>query len=159
MRLTSGTRLPGLPPGGTGCAPSGTAHSFTPIVETDVLLDTAPMRGIIEVDRDRLTVRAGPKTTIGDFGEPLWEHGLALANQGDIDTQAIAGAIATATHGSGLRQPSFSAALAGARLVNGTGEMMEVSSEVNAGDLPGAPDLDRDARNHDRGHPSGRPRL
>ena len=98
--------------GGYRVRTPGTAHSFTPIVETDVLLDSAPMRGIIEVDRDRLTVRAGPKTTIGDFGEPLWEQGLALANQGDIDTQAIAGAIATATHGSGLRQPSFSAALA-----------------------------------------------
>lgn len=113
----------------------GTAHSFAPIVETDVLLDTGPMRGIITIDPDRLMVRAGPKTTIGDFGEPLWEHGLALANQGDIDTQAIAGAIATATHGSGLKHPNFSAALAGARLVNGMGEVVEVSSEINGGDL------------------------
>ncbi|MGH3667922.1 MAG: FAD-binding protein, partial [Acidimicrobiia bacterium] len=93
----------------------GTGHSFTPIVETDVLLDTSPLRGIIEVDPRQLTVKAGPKTTIADFGDPLWEHGLALANQGDIDTQAIAGAIATATHGSGLKQPNFSAALEGAR--------------------------------------------
>ncbi len=113
----------------------GTAHSFTPIVETDILLDTGPMRGIIEVDRDQLTVRAGPKTTIGDFGDPLWEHGLALANQGDIDTQAIAGAIATATHGSGLKQPNFSAALTAARLVNGMGEVVEVSSRMNGNDL------------------------
>ena len=89
----------------------GTGHSFTPIVESDVLLDTSPLRGIIDIDPDELTVTAGPKTTIGDFGDPLWEHGLALANQGDIDTQAIAGAIATATHGSGLKQPNFSAAL------------------------------------------------
>ncbi|MEO6570385.1 MAG: FAD-binding protein, partial [Ilumatobacteraceae bacterium] len=69
----------------------GTAHSFTPVVETDVLLDTSAMRGIVDVDVERRLVRALPKTTIGDFGEPLWEHGLALANQGDIDTQSIAG--------------------------------------------------------------------
>jgi FAD/FMN-containing dehydrogenase len=94
------------------------------------------MRGVVDVDPENLLVKAGPKTTIGDFGDPLWEQGLALANQGDIDTQAIAGAIATATHGSGRRQPNFSAALAGARVVNGLGEVVEVSSAVNRDDLP-----------------------
>jgi FAD/FMN-containing dehydrogenase len=114
----------------------GTAHSFTPIVEADVLLDTSPMRGITAVDQASLTVTAGPKTTIGDFGDPLWEHGLALANQGDIDTQGIAGAIATATHGSGLRQPNFSAALAGARIVDGMGNIVVVSADENPDVLP-----------------------
>ena len=109
----------------------GTGHSFTPIVETDVLLDTSPLRGIIDVDASRLEVRAGPKTTIGDFGDPLWEHGLALANQGDIDTQAIAGAVATATHGSGLKQPNLSAVLEGARIVDGIGNVVEISRDVN----------------------------
>ncbi|MFN2486219.1 MAG: FAD-binding protein, partial [Acidimicrobiia bacterium] len=28
----------------------GTGHSFTPIVETDVLLDTTALRGIVEID-------------------------------------------------------------------------------------------------------------
>jgi FAD/FMN-containing dehydrogenase len=114
----------------------GTGHSFTPIIEADVLLDTSAMRGVIEVDTERLRVTARPKTTIGDFGDPLWEHGLALANQGDIDTQAIAGAIATATHGSGLRQPNFSAALAGARIVDGMGNAVVVSTEENPDVLP-----------------------
>ena len=107
----------------------GSGHSFTPIIETDVLLDTSPLRGIIDVDPSQLTVTAGPKTTIGDFGDPLWERGLALANQGDIDTQAIAGAIATATHGSGLKQPNLSAALEGARLVDGMGNLLEITSD------------------------------
>lgn len=114
----------------------GTGHSFTPIVATDVLLDTSTLREIIDIDPDRLTVRARPKTTIGDFGDPLWEQGMALANQGDIDTQAIAGAIATATHGSGLRQPNFSAALEGARIVDGIGNVVEVSRHENADVLP-----------------------
>ncbi|MDP9494018.1 MAG: FAD-binding protein [Actinomycetota bacterium] len=117
---------------GYGVRTVGTGHSFTPIVETDVLLDTSSLRGITDVDSSRLTVTARPKTTIGDFGDPLWEHGLALANQGDIDTQAIAGAIATATHGSGRRQPNFSAALEGARMVDGMGNVVEVSREKNS---------------------------
>ena len=122
--------------GGYGARTAGTGHSFTPIVETEVLLDTSPLRGIIDVDPGHLTVMAGPKTTIGDFGDPLWEQGLALANQGDIDTQAIAGAIATATHGSGLKQPNFSAALEAARIVDGSGNIVEVSRDVNANVLP-----------------------
>jgi len=113
----------------------GTAHSFTPIVETDILVDTSAMRGIVDIDERRLVVRALPKTTIGDFGEPLWEHGLALANQGDIDTQAIAGAVATATHGSGRRFPSFSAMLESARLVDGTGQLVEVTRQANPDEL------------------------
>ncbi len=34
-------------------------------------------------------------TSVGALGEPLWEAGLALADQGDIDTQQIGGAIGT----------------------------------------------------------------
>ncbi|MGH8958865.1 MAG: D-arabinono-1,4-lactone oxidase [Acidimicrobiia bacterium] len=114
----------------------GTGHSFTPIVETDVLMDTAAMRGLLRVDAERLEVAAGPKTTIRDFGEPLWRHGLALANQGDIDTQAIAGVIATATHGSGRRLGSFSSILTGARMVDGQGNLVEVSPTANPELLP-----------------------
>lgn len=114
----------------------GTGHSFTPIVETDVLLDTSSMRGISRVDVERQQVSAGPKTTIRDFGEPLWQHGLALANQGDIDTQAIAGVIATATHGSGRRLGSFSSALAGAKVVDGQGNRIEISTTSQPDLLP-----------------------
>lgn len=114
----------------------GTGHSFTPIVETDVLLDTSSMRGISRVDVERQQVSAGPKTTIRDFGEPLWQHGLALANQGDIDTQAIAGVIATATHGSGRRLGSFSSALAGAKVVDGQGNRIEISATSQPDLLP-----------------------
>jgi FAD/FMN-containing dehydrogenase len=122
--------------GGRTIRTVGTGHSFTPIIEADVLLDTSALRGVIAVDPANLRVTAGPKTTIGDFGDPLWGQGLALANQGDIDTQAIAGAIATATHGSGLKQPNFSAALAGARLVDGLGNLVVVSADENADVLP-----------------------
>ena len=122
--------------GGYGVRTAGTGHSFTPIVETEVLLDTAALKGIVAIDQARLTVTAGPKTTIAEFGDPLWEQGLALSNQGDIDTQAIAGAIATATHGSGLKQPNFSAALVGARFVDGVGNVVEVSPRENVDVLP-----------------------
>ena len=81
-----------------------TGHSFSPVHLTGgTLIDLAGFAGITLVDAATRRVRALPGTAVGAFGEPLWEQGLALANQGDIDAQAIAGAIGTATHGSGVR--------------------------------------------------------
>lgn len=89
---------------------AGAGHSFTPLVETDgVLLDLSALAGIVTVDRENQSVTALAGTTIAMFGEPLWDLGLALHNQGDIDTQQIAGAVATGTHGSGIGLRSFSA--------------------------------------------------
>lgn len=116
---------------GYGVRTYGTGHSFTPIIETDgILLNMEAMNGVLHIDRQKQLATALPKTSVGDFGDPLWEQGLALANQGDIDTQAIAGAIATATHGSGRTLPSFSAALEAARIVDGLGNVVEISRET-----------------------------
>ena len=106
---------------------AGAGHSFTPVVATDgLLLDLRGLPRITAIDPERRRVVCGPATTVGDFGEPLWEAGLALANQGDIVAQQIAGACATATHGSGLEKPCFSAAIRRARLVTADGSVREI---------------------------------
>ena len=45
-----------------------------------------------------------------------------MENQGDVDPQTLAGAISTATHGTGARFGNLSSQVAGVRLVDGTGE-------------------------------------
>ncbi|HEV7640432.1 MAG TPA: D-arabinono-1,4-lactone oxidase, partial [Gaiellaceae bacterium] len=106
---------------------AGAGHSFTPVVATDgLLLDLRGLGGIRSVDSARRRVVVGPSTTIGEFGEPLWAEGLALANQGDIVAQQIAGAISTATHGSGLRLGSFSAGVRRVRIVTSSGDVVEI---------------------------------
>src|SRR3954454_6066597 len=110
---------------------AGAGHSFTPVVPTDgLLLDLRGLGGIRAIDPQRRRVVAGPATTIGDFGEPLWAHELALANQGDIVAQQIAGAIATATHGSGLRLGSFSSAVRRLRMVTARGDIVEIGEDA-----------------------------
>jgi FAD/FMN-containing dehydrogenase len=112
---------------GSGLRAAGAGHSFTPVVTTDgTILDADGLRGIVHVDTARGLVTALPGTTVAGFGDPLWAAGLALANQGDIDTQAIAGAIATGTHGSGNALPSFSATMRACRLVDGHGEIVDI---------------------------------
>ena len=108
-----------------------TGHSFSPVHLTGgTLIDLAGFAGITLVDAATRRVRALPGTAVGAFGEPLWEQGLALANQGDIDAQAIAGAIGTATHGSGVRLQSFSASLRSCRLVDGRGEVVVIDGSA-----------------------------
>ncbi len=109
---------------------SGGGHSFTPVCLTDGLLcESRGLAGVVGVDRERRRVRALPGTTVAAFGDRLWADGLALANQGDIDTQQIAGAVATGTHGSGIALGSFSSTLRGARLVTGTGDVIEIGED------------------------------
>ena len=115
---------------GTGLRVVGAGHSFTPVVQTDgLLLDLAALSGVVATDpgAKRATALAG--TQIRDFYEQLWRDGLALKNQGDIDTQRIAGAVATATHGSGTGYTSLSGIVRGVRLVTATGEIRQIGED------------------------------
>jgi FAD/FMN-containing dehydrogenase len=103
-------------------------HSFTPIVSTDgLLLDLSALSGVVAADYERKLATALSATPIRDFYEPLWREGLALRNQGDIDTQQIAGAVATATHGSGIRNTCLSGIVRGVRLITASGQVREIT--------------------------------
>ena len=103
----------------------GSGHSFTDIACTDgVLVELARMRRVLGVQGTDVTVEAG--ITLRGLGEELAARGLALENQGDVDSQTLAGAISTATHGTGGRFRNMSAQVVGMRIVDGAGEVVEV---------------------------------
>lgn len=113
-----------------GIRVTGSGHSFTPIVQTDhTLLNIAQIAGVATADSEtgRATVRAG--TGLADVGAPLWDAGLSLANQGDVDAQTISGAIATGTKGSGLQFGSLSSTVRGVRLVNSHGDIVTITED------------------------------
>jgi FAD/FMN-containing dehydrogenase len=113
-----------------GVRVAGAGHSFTPVVETSgVLLDLSALRGVMDTDPENKRATALAGTRIHDFYEPLWRAGLALRNQGDIDTQQIAGAVATATHGSGTQYTSLSGVVRGMRLVTATGDLLDIGED------------------------------
>src|ERR1700729_2233281 len=116
-----------------GMRVAGSGHSFTPVVATSgLLLSLKNLQGIVSVDekRKRVVVRAG--TRIGDIGRALKQIGLSLANQGDIDTQAIAGALSTGTHGTGIGLGCLSSQAVGMRLVQGDGSMLSIEADTDA---------------------------
>jgi FAD-linked oxidoreductase len=100
---------------------AGSGHSFTDIACTDgVMIDMSGMRRVLSVDGLDVTVEAG--ITLHELGEELRSRGLAMENQGDVDPQTLAGAISTATHGTGGGFGNLSSQVVGVRLVDGTGE-------------------------------------
>ncbi|WP_429810985.1 D-arabinono-1,4-lactone oxidase [Ensifer sp. B1-9] len=107
------------------CAGSG--HSFTPVALTSgLLLTLSSMQGVVGIDyaRKRVAVKAG--TTINQLGKVLKSSGLSLINQGDIDSQALAGALTTGTHGTGARLGNMASQIVGMRLVQPDGSILVV---------------------------------
>ena len=117
---------------------SASGHSFTDIACTDdVMLRLDSLNDVVSVDGERVEVEAG--ITLHKLGKELADRGLAMENQGDIDRQQLAGALSTATHGTGIGLPNLSAQVAVLRLVAADGSVHEVSEGSD-------PDLFRAAR-------------
>ncbi len=112
---------------------AGTGHSFMPLVHTDdLLVDLSQMEGALEVAPDRQSAWVPAGWSVGRLGEELWREGLSLANQGDIDKQAIAGALSTATHGTGRALGSLSTFARAYRLVLADGSVVECDAGRDA---------------------------
>lgn len=110
--------------------PIGSGHSFTPVISCDgIILDISGLRGIQSLDEARQRARVWAGSRLSSLGEPLWDAGLSLKNQGDIDAQTVAGALNTATHGSGLGFTSFSGILTRAELVTATGDVLVLEQD------------------------------
>ena len=103
---------------------AGSGHSFTALIATDgIVLDLSKMSGIarFEPEHGRAWVRAGTK--LSALGEPLFAEGFAMENLGDVDVQAVGGALATGTHGTGRELPNLSARVSGLRILRADGEL------------------------------------
>ena len=112
---------------------AGSGHSFTELVpSSDVLLSLERLAGVSSIDpvKGRATISAG--TPLHAIGPRLAAGGLSLRNQGDIDRQALAGALSTATHGTGLGLGCMASAVTGFSLVTASGDIVRASSEDGA---------------------------
>ena len=101
---------------------AGATHSHAPLVQTQgIVADLQALSGVISTEGNSAWVWAGSR--IFALGPALHQAGLALHNQGDIDQQAIAGATATGTHGTGPGLKNLSAAVRGVTLATAAGEL------------------------------------
>jgi len=105
----------------------GSRHSFTDITDSDELVSLealTPEDGRLVVAPDRRTVTVDAGLRYGELSTALEREGLALHNLASLPHISIAGAVATATHGSGVGNGNLATAVAALELVTSTGEVV-----------------------------------
>jgi L-gulono-1,4-lactone dehydrogenase len=109
----------------------GAGHSFTATATTDgVQLTLDQLDQVVEIDRSAGRVTVGAGIRLHRLNEALAGAGLAMPNLGDIDQQSLAGAIATATHGTGLTLGNLATTVVGLEMVTGAGEIVRCDTDV-----------------------------
>jgi FAD/FMN-containing dehydrogenase len=117
----------------------GSGHSQTPLVATDgVVLSLDALAGISALDVGAREAQILAGTKLCDLGEPLLDQGLAMENLGDVDVQALGGALATGTHGTGQGLRNLSSAVSRLRLVTAGGDLVEWNEADHAATLAAA---------------------
>ena len=110
----------------------GAGHSFMPLCDTDgVIVSLEDMAGTLTVAPDRRTARIPAGWSIKKLTAALFEAGLALANQGDVNPQSLAGAMATGTHGTGHDLGNLATFARGFRLIGADGTAIWCDAETN----------------------------
>lgn len=110
----------------------GSGHSFTPVCESGgTLIDLSAFSGLRAADRAAGTATLAAATPLWAAGPALYAEGLAFKNMGDIDRQTLAGVVGTGTHGTGPTLRSFSAEVAGFRLVLASGDVLNCTPREN----------------------------
>jgi len=110
----------------------GDGYSFSPLNQTDgTLIDLAAFVGLKGFDPEREVATIAAATPMWGLGSLLHPLGYALKNMADIDRQTLGGAVATGTHGTGLKFGSLSADVASFRLLLTTGQVLHCAPDEN----------------------------
>jgi alditol oxidase len=105
----------------------GSGHSFNRIADTTgVLVSTANLPPEAELDKERAVVRVAAGVRYGDLATALQAAGYALHNLGSLPHISVAGACATATHGSGDTNQNLAAAVTALEMVTAGGEVVRL---------------------------------
>jgi L-gulono-1,4-lactone dehydrogenase len=107
----------------------GSGHSFTDAACTDgVMVSLDNMRRVVDADRASGLVEVQGGVKLHELGDLLAQDGLAMENLGDIAVQSLAGAVSTATHGTGLNYPNLSQQVHALRLVTASGDVVSIDA-------------------------------
>ncbi|GAB3047900.1 alditol oxidase [Intrasporangium mesophilum] len=102
----------------------GSRHSFTDITDTSgVLVSLAGLPTAVDVDERNHTARVTGRAAYGEVATQLEATGWALGNLASLPHISVAGAVATATHGSGVGNGSLATAVAALDIVGPDGEL------------------------------------
>jgi xylitol oxidase len=111
----------------------GTGHSFSPIADSSAdLVSLAGLPSVHLIDAASSTVTVSAATRYGELAGRLQRQGYALANLASLPHISVAGACATATHGSGDGIGNLATAVRGMQIVEPDGNLVDLSRETDA---------------------------
>lgn len=108
----------------------GTKHCFNTIADSkENQISTEAFNKIIGLDKEKNTVTVEAGIKYGEMCKYLDDNGFSLHNLASLPHISVAGACATSTHGSGIKNGSLATAVSAIELVNGKGEVVSLSRE------------------------------
>jgi alditol oxidase len=105
----------------------GSRHSFNDIADSSELITLEALPRNVVVDHEANTVSFNAAMTYGELVKTLRAEGVALHNLASLPHISVAGAVATATHGSGVTNGNLATAVSGLELVTSSGEVIEAA--------------------------------
>ena len=106
----------------------GSAHCFNSIADTNsVSINLEKMPADIQIDKDARTVRVPAGLKYGELATALHERGWAIHNMASLPHISVAGAVATATHGSGAENGNLATSVRSLELVLPDGSTKRIS--------------------------------
>jgi len=108
----------------------GSAHCFNAMADTNavsVTFENMPQEIVVDKDRAIVSVPAGMK--YGELAVALHDRGWALHNMASLPHISVAGAIATATHGSGVGNGNLATAVRGLEIILPDGNIKIVTTQ------------------------------
>jgi xylitol oxidase len=104
----------------------GTRHAFNRLADTSgALVSVAGLPRVIEVDSAASTVKVSAGLRYAEVASQV--DGFALPNLASLPHISVAGACATATHGSGVGNRSLSTSVSGMEIVTADGDLVSIN--------------------------------
>ncbi len=108
----------------------GTRHCFNRIADSkDYFVSSRKLNKIISLDKDAHTVTVEGGIKYGELCPWLNDKGYALHNLASLPHISVAGAIATATHGSGIKNGNLATAVSGLEMVLADGSIVHLTKK------------------------------
>jgi alditol oxidase len=116
----------------------GSRHSFNRIADSNQNQLSLEHLNQIEMDDNARTVTVGAGVKYGQLAPVIDARGFALHNLASLPHISVAGAIATATHGSGIHNGNLATAVRALDLVTANGDTLHLSRDKDGDQFLGA---------------------
>src|SRR6202051_4576034 len=117
----------------------GTRHCFNHIADsTDEFLSLRLMDKVLSLNAQARTVTIPANMSYGQLSPYLHEQGFALHNLASLPHISVAGACATATHGSGEKNGNLATSVSALEMITASGDIVKLSRKQDGEGFLGA---------------------